>query len=274
MTGALIFVLLFVGLVNGWMYIQQPRMTFFPVRPLAATPADWGFAYDEVALETPDGISLHGWFVPRAGARQVVLFLHGNAGNISHRGDSISLFHELGLNVFIFDYRGYGRSTGEPSEQGLYLDADAAWRYLVDVRHFAESDIIIFGRSLGGAVAARLASGVQAGGVILESTFSSARDFAREVFPLLSRVVMLRYDFDSAACLADVRSPLLVLHSPEDEIMPFELGRRLFTAGNEPKDFVVLRGDHNGGFLASRPAYDSALAAFLSTRVNQLSRMP
>lgn len=273
MTGALILAVVLLGLINGWMFIQQPRITFFPIRPLAATPADWGMAYEEVALETDDGVALHGWYLPKDGAREVVLFLHGNAGNISHRGDSIGLFQSLGLNVFIFDYRGYGLSGGVPSEQGLFRDAGAAWRYLVDVRGFDESDIIIFGRSLGGAVAANLASRVQAGGVILESTFSSARDFAREAFPLLSRLVVLRFEFDSAARLESVTSPLLVLHSPEDEIMPFVLGRRLYEAANEPKDFVAIRGDHNTGFLVSRPGYDAVLATFLQNRNNRLSSM-
>lgn len=273
MTGALLIAVVAIGLINGWMYFQQPRMTFFPVRPLAATPADWGMPYEEIRLETSDGVGLHGWFLPAEGSRQVLLFFHGNAGNISHRGDSIRLFSSLGLNVFIIDYRGYGLSGGTPSERGLYLDADAAWRYLVDRRGFRESDIIIFGRSLGGAVAANLASRVSAGGLILESTLSSARDFAEAVFPLLSRLVVLRYEFDSVARLKRVNSPLLVLHSPEDEVMPYKLGLRLYEAANEPKDFVTLRGDHDSGFLTSRPHYDMALAAFVRDGVKQFARM-
>ena len=138
-------------------------MIFFPQRSLSATPASWGLAYEDVFLTSEDGIQLHGWYVPRQGSDRVLLFLHGNAGNISHRGESIVLFHRLGLNVLIIDYRGYGRSQGSPSEQGLYQDANAAWQYLIDARGFDGKDIILFGRSLGGAVAARLASEVQAG---------------------------------------------------------------------------------------------------------------
>jgi fermentation-respiration switch protein FrsA (DUF1100 family) len=251
--------------LNGLMYFMQPGMIFFPWRSVDATPSDWGLAYDDVAVRTDDGVALHGWYIPREGARRVVLFLHGNAGNISHRRESIEIFHRLGTDVFIFDYRGYGQSGGSPSEAGLYRDAAAAWRYLTDVRGRDPAQIVIFGRSLGGAVAARLASEVTAGGVILESTFNSARDFAHTAFPLLSRLVILRYEFDAARTLAHTRSPVLILHSPNDEIMPFELGRRLYQAAPEPRRFVTLRGDHNTGFMASRPAYDRALQEFLES---------
>jgi len=250
--------------LNGLMYFQQPRMLFLPSRALDATPADWDLAYEDVRLTADDGTALHGWFIPHPGARRVLLFLHGNAGNISHRGDSVKIFHDLGMAVFIFDYRGYGQSDGAPSEDGLYLDAEAAWRYLTEVRGVDPQDIVVFGRSLGGAVAAQLASRVDAGGVILESSFSSARDAARAIFPLLSRLVVLRYRFDAARALAQTSSPVMVLHSRDDEIMPLALGHRLYEAAPQPKRFVTLRGDHNGGFLASRPAYDQSLAAFLA----------
>ena len=264
MTEWFVLPLLGVLLLNGLMYFQQPRMIFFPLRTLGATPTDWGYGYEDVTLEAEDGISLHGWYIPREGARRVVLFLHGNAGNISHRRESVEIFHQLGLGVFIFDYRGYGQSEGTPSEAGLYRDAFAAWRYLTGVRGFEAADIVIFGRSLGGAVAARLASEVTAGGVILESTFSSARDFTNVVFPLLSRLVILRYDLDAARAVGHVTSPVMVLHSRDDEIMPFELGRTLYAAASDPKRFVELRGDHNMGFIASRPDYERALEDFLA----------
>ena len=265
MSDWLILPLVGVLVLNGLMYFAQPGMIFFPWRTLDATPADWGLGYEEVNLHTEDRVALHGWYIPREDARLVVLFLHGNAGNISHRRESIEIFHRLGASVFIFDYRGYGQSGGAPSEAGLYRDATAAWRYLTGVRGKDPADIVIFGRSLGGAVAARLASQVTAGGVILESSFNSARDFAHVVFPLLSRLVYLRYEFDAAGALALTRSPVLVLHSPDDEIMPFALGRALYEAAPEPKRFVTLRGDHNTGFLASRPQYDEAMRGFLAT---------
>lgn len=252
-------------MINGWLFVQQPAMLFHPSRTLDAGPQDWGLHHEDVQLTTADGLALNGWFIPRDGAGRVVLFLHGNAGNISHRGESLQIFHRLGLAVFIFDYRGYGRSQGTPGEKGFYRDADAAWRYLVETRGIAPEDIVVFGRSLGGAVAAHLASQVRPGGLILESTLSSTRDFAHLLHPLLSRVVVMRYSFDTAASLADVRCPVLVLHSPEDDIMPYSLGETVYRSAREPRRFVRLRGDHNSGFLRSQPAYEQALDAFFAT---------
>ena len=255
--------------LNGWMYLQQPGMIFYPSRELEAQPTDWGMPYEDVFLKTADAVDVHGWYIPAQGATRALLFLHGNAGNISHRHDSIAIFRRLGLNVFIFDYRGYGRSQGVPDETGLYRDADAAWRYLTETRGVAAQDIVIFGRSLGGAVAAQLAAqvgtGTPAGALILESTFSSARDFAREAFPLLSHLLMLRYDFNTARRLPAVSCPVLVLHSPDDEVMPYVLGEQVFRSAHEPKRFVRLRGDHNSGFLLSQPEYEQALDEFLAT---------
>ena len=263
MAGGVASVLLGIALFGGLVWLQQPSMIFFPSARLVMTPQDWGLAYDDVSFSTADGVSLHGWYVPRDGARNVVLFLHGNAGNISHRGESVRIFHDLGLDVFIFDYRGYGRSEGRPSETGLYEDARAAWRHLTEERGIDGGNVVIFGRSLGGAVAARLASEVDPGAVIIESAFTSARDVARAVFPVVSRLSLVRFEFRAAESLAQVAAPVLVLHSRDDEIMPFELGERLYLAAREPKVFVELRGDHNTGFLMSQPGYGQALRQFL-----------
>ena len=263
MTSYVILFVLGLLLLNVWMYFQQPHMIFYPLRELHQTPADWGLAYEDVNLNTADNVQLHGWYIPYQQSEQVLLFFHGNAGNISHRRDSIELFHRLGLNVFIIDYRGYGKSKGKPDEQGLYQDAAAAWRYLTDEKGFANNQILIFGRSLGGAVAARLASGVQARGLILESTFSSARDFARAVFPVLSRLVLTRYDFNTAENIQRVNYPVLVLHSPDDEIMPFYLGEKVFQAAHKPKNFVRMQGGHNNGFLQSQPEYEQEFERWL-----------
>lgn len=258
--------LLLLGLVllNSCMYLQQSSMIFFPYATLDQTPAEWGLVYEDVFVDTEDGVRLHGWYIPRHGSKQALLFFHGNAGNISHRGASVEIFHRLGLNVFIFDYRGYGKSQGKPDEKGLYKDARAAWRYLSKERGFGQEEIILFGRSLGGAVAAELAAEIQPGGLILESTFSSAKDVANAVFPVLSRLIFLRYDFDTAAHVRRVACPVLVLHSPDDEIIPFRLGEKVFQAANEPKSFVKMRGDHNSGILMSQPDYERALGVFVS----------
>ena len=249
MTSFVIYAVIGLLLLNGLMYFQQKHMIFYPMGKLYQTPAQWDLDYEDVTLQTADNVQLHGWYIPHQQSENVLLFFHGNAGNISHRRESIELFHRLGLNVFIIDYRGYGQSEGSPSEQGLYQDASAAWLYLTAEKGFDPENVIIFGRSLGGAVAAKLASGVQARGLILESTMSSARDFARAVFKILSR---LNY-------------PVLVLHSPEDEIMPFHLGEKVYDLANQPKHFVRMRGDHNNGFLLSQPEYQQELDRWLKT---------
>ncbi|MFB1487632.1 MAG: alpha/beta hydrolase [Thiocapsa sp. C3-sup] len=254
-----------VILLNALLWMLQPGMVFYPTRAIAATPADWGLAFEDVELTTDDGVRLHGWYIPHPHATHTLLFFHGNAGNISHRGDSIAIFNRLGLSVLIIDYRGYGRSAGHPNESGLYLDALAAWDHLVEARGVDPTRILIFGRSLGASVAADLAARVPSGGVILESGFSSARDMARHLYPGLHRVLYLRFDFDAAERLSRVRSPFLVLHSPDDEIVPYTLGRKLFEAAHEPKRFIDLQGDHNSGFLTSQPDYEGSLAAFIGS---------
>jgi fermentation-respiration switch protein FrsA (DUF1100 family) len=267
MSAILVPVLVGLALINGFMYFAQPGMIFFPSAPIEATPQDWGLEYEDVNLRTSDGVELHGWFIPRRDSRRVLLFFHGNAGNISHRGESVAVFHRLGLNVFVFDYRGYGSSRGRPDEAGLYIDARAAWHYLTAEQGFSPPDIVLFGRSLGGVVAAKLATEKRPGALILESSFSSAKDMAREIFPLLSWLVVLRFELDAANYVGKAQTPVLVLHSPDDEIIPYHLGRRLFEAAPEPKRFVELRGGHNDGFILSQPDYERALGGFLETFV-------
>jgi len=253
-------------LLNGMMYMLQPGMVFYPTANINETPAEWQLPYEDVIIDTRDGERLHGWYIPASGdsqAQPVLLFLHGNAGNISHRRASLEIFHRLGLNQLIIDYRGYGKSTGSPGEDGLYHDATAAWQYLLENRDFSADQIIIFGRSLGGAVATQLASRVQARGVILESSFSSARDMAQHTFPLLSHLLYLRYDFNSLERMPQINAPLLILHSPQDEIIPYQSAEKLFKAAQQPKTFVQLRGDHNNGFYLSQPMYQQALADWL-----------
>jgi fermentation-respiration switch protein FrsA (DUF1100 family) len=226
-------------------------------------------AYENVQLVTEDKIALHGWLIsaarPRTEAPHTLLFFHGNAGNVSHRHDSIAIFNALGLDVLIIDYRGFGRSEGSASESGLYRDAAAAWRWLTQSRGIAPGDIVIFGRSLGGAVAIQLAAQTEPAALIVESSFDDLGSLASEHYPLLSRLIPLRYRFPAAEQLAAVRCPLLMLHSPDDRVVPYRLGKCLFAAASVPKTFVDLRGGHNDGFLRSQPQYQEALAVFLDS---------
>ena len=265
---SVIYAAISMGLLSALLYLMQPALVFFPYRELVETPRTWGLEYEDVYINTHDGVRLHGWYIPseesKGEAEEVVLFLHGNGGNISHRGASIKIFNRLGLNVLIIDYRGYGQSTGSPSEVGLYEDARSAWRYLTERRGFKREQIIIFGRSLGAAVATQLAVETGPERLILESSFSSSRDLADRVLPLISRLVVMRYPFNSMERIRDINARLLMLHSPDDEIIPFSLGERLFRAANEPKQFIKLQGDHNYGFMLSQPQYEQALARFIN----------
>ncbi len=271
MTAPFHMLVLLVALVYGAMllfvFLYQDHLLFLPNLPsrqVETTPAALGLAYEPLTLTTSDGVELDGWFLPAKTARGVILFCHGNAGNISHRLDSLRIFHELGLSVLIFDYRGYGRSQGRPTEAGTYRDAEAAWQYLVGERQVEPSRIVLFGRSLGAAVAARLAALHQPGALILESCFTSVPDMAAKLYPLLPVRLLSRLHYNVVDSLPEVSCPVLVVHSPNDEIIPYSHGERLFAVAQPPKEFLQLRGGHNEGFLLSGPAYVNGLADFLS----------
>jgi len=259
-TGAYI---IFVGIL----FIFQSHYIYYPERVLSADPGDIGLNFESVSFETTDGVKLSGWFVPSEGARGVILFCHGNAGNISHRLESIQIFHQLGLDVFIFDYRGYGQSEGKPTEQGTYKDAEAAWQYLTEERQVNPNEVIVFGRSLGGAVAAWLAQSHTPGALILESTFTSLPDIAGTLYPYIPVRLLLRFHYNTAEYLGRVNCPVLIVHSRNDEIMPFNHGRRLFEMAKKPKKFLEIAGTHNEGFITSGKLYEEGLNAFISEYV-------
>ncbi len=247
----------------GFLFIFQSNYIYFPERVLSADPASIGLSFERVSLETTDRVKLSGWFIPSEGAGGVVLFCHGNAGNIAHRLESIQIFHRLGLDVLIFDYRGFGQSEGKPSESGTYKDAEAAWRYLVEDRQVNPNEIIVFGRSLGAAVASWLAHSHTPGALILESSFTSLPDIAAILYPYLPVKLLLRFKYNTVQDLDGVNCPVLIVHSRDDEIMPFSHGRRLFEMASEPKKFLEISGTHNEGFITSGKDYEKGLNAFI-----------
>lgn len=248
------------------LYLFQERLVFLPGigGGMLGTPADVGMDFEEVWLDTADGERLHAWWLPHPQARASVLFSHGNAGNISHRMDSLRIFHELELNVLIYDYRGYGNSSGRPSEEGTYRDARAAWDWIVNAAAVAPDEVFLFGRSLGGAVSAWLATEVDAAGLILESTFTSVADIGAEVYWWLPVRVLARLEYDTLQRLSQTTMPVLIVHSPEDEIIPFSHAERLLKAHPERTELLELAGDHNTGFLRYRSRYLEGLDAFIS----------
>ncbi len=228
-------------------------LPFHPSRELTATPSAINLPYENVLLATSDNQTLAGWFIPAKDnhAGLTLLFFHGNAGNISHRLDSIAIFHGLGLSVFIIDYRGFGGSTGSPSVKGTLLDAQAAWNWLLTHKGLSPGQIIIFGRSLGGGVAAALAAQVRPRGLILESTFTSLYAVAKDLYPWLPVGLFLPEDYDTQGALENLRVPLLVVHSPDDEVVSYSQGRSLYDNYQGSKQLLELRGPHNSGFMAS-----------------------
>lgn len=260
---ASVYVLLALAL-----YLLQGKMVFLsgqPGRTLTASPGDIGLEYEDVSLTTADDERLHGWYVPATNSRGVVLFFHGNAGNISHRLDSIEIFHQLGLDTLIIDYRGYGQSTGKTTEQGTYLDAQAAWSYLVDERGIAADRIIVFGRSLGGAIGTWLGAQHTPAAVIIESSFTSGVDMARRLYPFLPMRLITRLRYPVADYASHLDCPVLVVHSRNDEIIPFAMGRSIYAAVKQRKSFLELRGDHNNGFFISRHDYVAGLDGFIES---------
>jgi fermentation-respiration switch protein FrsA (DUF1100 family) len=247
---------LFQRIVESVLFQPSPGVDF--------TPEQLGIAAEELRLTTENGVRLHAYFLPGPpGSSRAILFLHGNAGNASHRLPNAAALRDLGADVLLIDYRGYGLSEGRPSERGVYADARAGLAHLVEVREIPEERVILFGRSLGGAVAVDLAQDRHLGGVILESTFTSLRDMARRAVGSLAGVVA-RDGFESDVKIARVHAPLLFFHGDRDSIVPYELGLRLYEAAPDPKTFETIEGaDHNDTLPVGGRAYFERIGRFL-----------
>lgn len=260
-----IILLVYLGLM-ALIYFKQSSLVFLPEmdRDYRASPTMIGLQFTPLKLATTDGETLDGWFVPaKPEARGLVIFFHGNAGNIAHRLDYLRMFHELGLATLIIDYRGYGLSSGSPTEPGTYLDAEAAWRHATQVLGFAPGRIVIFGESLGGAVAASLAAKNRPGALVLASTFTSVPDMGADLYPMLPIRLLANIRYETLARLPQIACPLLVIHSKNDDIIPFSHGRRLFEAARPPKHFIEIEGGHNEGFIFSSEGWVRQLNGFL-----------
>jgi fermentation-respiration switch protein FrsA (DUF1100 family) len=260
-TGAVLFIAYL-----GWgvvLYIMQPRFLYSPVREVACTPDGLELDFEDVVFKSADGLKLSGWYIPAKNSKFTVLFCHGNGGNMMHRLDSIDIFHNLGLNCFIFDYRGYGDSQGKPSEEGTFLDAEAAYKWLTEEKKTPADNIVIFGRSLGGSIAAQLATKVKAGALIIESTFTSYVDMGKKFYPYMPVRWFARFSYRTIDFIKDVHCPAMLIYSRNDELVPFEFGSELYEAANEPKEFVEIFGSHNDGFLVSGETYKEAWIEWL-----------
>lgn len=238
------------------------RMVFQPTPGEDLRPSDVGLSGEDVFLDTDDGVRVHAYWLPAADADRAILFLHGNAGNASHRLPNAALLVRMGANVLLMDYRGYGKSEGRPSERGVYADARAGLAHLVESRGIPQERIVLFGRSLGGSVAVELARGRTLAGVILESTFTSIADVARSAVGPLA--VLAGRRFDSRSKIGELQSPLLFFHGDRDGIVPYALGRELYEAAPDPKAFETIPGaGHNDTVEQGGRVYLERIARFI-----------
>jgi len=229
-------------------------------------PSSFNVKVEDIFFQAKDGTKLHGWYIPSANARATLLWFHGNAGNLTHRLENIRQLQPLALNIFIFDYRGYGKSEGEPSEAGIYQDSQAAYDFLIQEKNVVSLEsLFLFGRSLGGICAVEVASSNQAAGLILESVFTSASDMAGQVSPLLPIGWAIRSKFSAIEKVPDLKLPKLFLHGTKDEIVPYKLGRKLYSSAAEPKEFYDIEGaGHNDTYAVGGREYFSALDRFIT----------
>ena len=255
-------------LMGASFYFFYPKIEnffiFFPESDFDLVPKDLNLNYEDVYFRTEDGKRLHGWLFPLEGEFPVILFSHGNAGNISHRLDNIRLLLEQKLQVFIFDYRGYGKSSGRPSEKGLYKDGLAAYEYLVRERHIPPDQIIPFGRSIGAAIAIEVALKKDVRSLIIESAFTSTKDMAKTMFLFYLFSYFLPANYNNLEKIAHVNVPKLIIHGEGDEIVPFSMGKKLFSASNDPRHFYRIKGaGHNDTYIVGGKEYFQTLAAFV-----------
>lgn len=254
-------------LAGGVLLLTENRLVYYPDPVIHHTPASAGLPYTDVRLSTSDGSVLDGWYVPSPQPHAVVIICHGNAGNISTRIPLLVALHELHLSSFIFDYSGFGRSTGRPTERGTYDDAAAAWQWVhshVPGVHTGALSIIIMGRSLGGPVAGYLSSIHPPAALVLDSTFPSIASLVRSRAPYLPVRLLLRYRYNTLSFLDRVHCPVLVVHSRDDSVVPISQGRALYAAIKTPKMFLEIRGPHVQGFVADSDHYSEGLRHFLS----------
>jgi len=253
-------------------FLLQSHLLYFPKveKNISVTPEQLGYSFESVRFKTADSETLHGWFIPAPDdAIGTVLFFHGNAGNIAHRLGYLPMFRQLKLNVFIFDYRGYGQSSGSPTEAGTYADALAAWQYLTETEGIPSSTIILYGESLGGAIAAWLAAQKHAALLILSSVFTSVPDLAQTIYPFLPVRWISRFEYNTLEYLKSIDCPVFIAHSPHDEIVPFSHGVRLFETVNTPKQFLSLADGHNEGLVFMREDWIAVLDSFVRMHLNR-----
>jgi len=262
---ALLIALFFFGFAF-LIVIGEDKIVYHPSKYPAGfwQPESYGLQVEDVYFTAPDGVKLHAWFVPAKDPLATLLWYHGNAGNLTHRLENILALRPLRLNIFIFDYRGYGRSEGKPGQKGIFQDSQAAYDYLTLNRKIAPDNLFLFGRSLGGACAIEIAAKNKAAGLIVESAFTSVKDMANKMFPFFPFKFLLRNKYDALGAIASVDMPKLFLHGAEDELVPYSMGQKLFAAARAPKEFYAIKGaGHNDTYAVGGKEYFDTLGRFI-----------
>jgi fermentation-respiration switch protein FrsA (DUF1100 family) len=262
-VGALLVGVLTLGFLTGcWNWFVESQV-FFPETTIEQTPLDLDLPFEDVWFTSGDSVRLHGWLIPASSPKHLLLFCHGNAGNISHRLDNVRLLHNMGISVFIFDYRGYGRSQGHISEKGFYQDSEAAYAVARKWAGQNGAKLVVFGRSLGGIAATHLGATKKCDGLILESTFTNMGAMARAHYPLPFAETLLKHRLNALDEIVQVRVPILFFHGDRDKIVPIKLGRKLFKAAPSPKEFVILPGaGHNDTYVVGGQDYFNKIESF------------
>lgn len=262
----LIIAVVILLVLFGWARWQEKTAVFFPTREMSGDPGDYGLSFEEEWFTSGDSWKLHGWFIPGSSG-VTVLWLHGNAGNISDRLHVLKEFsYRLNVSSFIFDYSGYGKSGGRPTERALYRDTDSAFRWLTEFKGTEPGSVIIYGHSLGSAPSVELArrAGSAAAGVVLESPFTSAGEMARMIYGGLPVDLLLSLKLDILGQVDKVKMPVMVIHGQGDMTIPFDMGKRVYEAASEPKIFLpVPGGDHSDCYVVGGEAYWQAWREFI-----------
>ena len=262
---AILITLFFFGFAF-LLVIGENKIVYHPSKYPAGywQPESYGLQVEDIYFNAPDGVKLHAWFIPARNPSATLLWYHGNAGNLTHRLDNILELRPLRLNIFIFDYRGYGRSEGKPDQNGIFQDSQAAYDYLTLNKNIAPENLFLFGRSLGGVCAIEIASKNKAAGLIVESAFTSAREMADKMFPFFPLKFLLRNKYNAIGTIASVNMSKLFLHGTEDELVPYSMGQKLFKAAREPKEFYAIKGaGHNDTYSVGGKEYIDTLELFI-----------
>ena len=263
----IILILICILAIFWWLRLFEYHNVYHPMKRIELRPEEFGFIYEDITFHSSDNIKLSGWFFNSEKPKASLLFCHGNAGNISHRLEIVKILRRLSINIFLFDYRGYGLSEGSPSEEGTYLDAVSAFDYLKSRNGSTNLPIITYGESLGGAVGAELALRRDVAALIIEGSFTSVPDLGKELFPFLPIHLAGKIQYDSLSKIGKIKCPVLIIHSKDDEIISISHGEKLYDAARPPKDIVIRRGSHSEGMFANPQVYTDKIADFLAKYV-------